>query len=378
MLLNDQFIHRAGRGLELALILALGALSAVVSWRLRPLRASVCVGLLLGGYLAAALLAFVRFHYWLPIVLPAGGGLFLTHLCLLTYRSVFEQNEQRRVKRVFAKIVSPSVVQELLRAEKLSLGGARRRVTVFFADVRGFTALTDRSQEQAEAWARAQQLDLAEAERHFDDQAGQLLETVNLYLSLVAETVKRHEGTLDKYIGDCVMAFWGAPAPVPDHALAAVRAALDVQRSIARLNQQRAEENRQRTADNVRRSAQGLPLLPLLDILHVGCGLNTGTVTVGLMGSDAHLLNYTVFGREVNVANRIESLSGHGQVMIGEATYQDILQADPALAATCRELPPLTVKGIRAPVKVYEVPWQLAEVPTGTVGPGAEQAPTGA
>jgi class 3 adenylate cyclase/CHASE2 domain-containing sensor protein len=358
MLITGQFIRRPGLGMELALILGLGALSAVLSWRVRALWASMAVALLLAAYLAVAFFLFVRSRYWLPVVLPAGGALFLTHLCLVIYRSVFEQNEQRRIRQVFAKIVSPSVVQELLRAKKLSLGGARRRVTVFFADIRGFTELTELHHARAERYVLDHQLAGPAAEAHFDTQARQLLETVNLYLSLVAETVKQREGTLDKYIGDCVMAFWGAPALIEKHALSAVRAAIAVQQAVEALNLQRADENRRREAESLTRVAQGQPPLPLLDVLHVGCGLNTGVVTVGLMGSDAHLLNYTVFGREVNVANRIESVSGRGHILVGESTYREILRCDPDLASTCIELPPLTVKGIRTPVNVFEVAWK--------------------
>ena len=97
------------------------------------------------------------------------------------------------------------------RREKLSLGGARREVTVFFADVRGFTTFTDETQERVAEFVRKHQLDPEAAEKCFDESARETLETVNLYLAVVADAVKNHGGTLDKYIGDCVMAFWNAP-----------------------------------------------------------------------------------------------------------------------------------------------------------------------
>lgn len=343
---------------EQALILVLGFFSALLTWRLRSGWATVWTAIILLSYVGAAVLLFVHSQYWLPLTMPIGGGLLLTHLCMTTYRAVFEQHEQRRVKRVFSKIVSPNVVNELLRAEKLSLGGARRKMTVFFADVRGFTELTDLNQARAEEFARQKGLSEADAENHFNEQARQLLETVNLYLSLVADTVKEHGGTLDKYIGDCVMAFWGAPTPNEQHALACVRAAVAVQRAIYALNRQRHEENQRREQANPALLAQGQPPQPILDLLSVGCGINTGTVTVGLMGSDAHLVNYTVFGREVNVASRLEGVAGQGRVIIGEGTHREIRRDDPSLAGTCIELPPVTVKGIRTPVKAFEVPWK--------------------
>src|SRR5213078_1286350 len=124
-------------------------------------------------------------------------------------------------------------------------GGARREVTVFFSDVRGFTEMTDESHAKAEEYVRERKLSQLEGEAYCDEQAQEVLRTVNLYLGRIADTVKQHEGTLDKYIGDCVMAFWGAPTPNAKHAVACVRAAIDAQKAIETLNQSRAAENRQ-------------------------------------------------------------------------------------------------------------------------------------
>jgi adenylate cyclase len=244
--------------------------------------------------------------------------------------------------------------------EKLSLGGARRQITIYFADVRGFTEFTDEFQAAAEAEARERRFSQAEAERFFDARASELLNTVSLYLGLVAEIIKKHGGTLDKYIGDCVMAFWGAPTPNEKHALGCVRAAIDVQRAILALNQQREQENRLRETENAARIAKGQPTTPLLPILSLGTGINTGSVLVGLMGSDADILNYTVLGRDVNVASRLEGVSGRSRIIISESTYQELLRDEPALAKGCQELPPVSVKGIRQPVRIYQVPWDSA------------------
>src|SRR5258708_8875201 len=113
----------------------------------------------------------------------------------------------------------------------------------------------------------------------------------------------------------------------------------------------------------------------MLPVLLMGSGINTGLATVGLMGSGAKqksAMNYTVFGREVNLASRLEGLSGRGRILIGEATHRALIEGDPVLAASCAELAPTTVKGFRAPVKIYEVPWK--EIPP---NPGASPpAPT--
>src|SRR5690606_4772821 len=120
---------------------------------------------------------------------------------------------------------------------------ARRKMTVFFADVRGFTEFTDSTQQTAEDYISKTNLSDSEAQSYFDKIAAEQLTTVNLYLATIADTIKAHQGTLDKYMGDCVMAFWGAPILNEKHALCCVRAAIDCQRALYSLNQQRFAAN---------------------------------------------------------------------------------------------------------------------------------------
>ena len=355
-------MHRAPLALELALVALLGVAAAILTWQLRALLASAMVLFVAAAYVAFAVGLYVQTRYWIPLVLPVFGCL-LMNVCLVTWRVVFEQAEQRRVRSIFAKIVSPKIVQELLQAETLSLGGARREVTVFFADVRGFTALTDTSQERVAEYVRTHSLSGQEAKACFDQQARETLDTVNLYLGLVADTVIRADGTLDKFIGDCVMAFWGAPTPNPKHALACVQAAISAQRAVYDLNRRRADENRRRELANMARAASGQPPVPMLPTLLLGTGINTGMATVGLMGSQTEQQNYTAFGHEVNLASRLESASGRGRIFIGQTTYEHLLRDDPQLAATCKALPGQSLKGISALVTVYEVPWRPADAP---------------
>ncbi|MDX1951272.1 MAG: adenylate/guanylate cyclase domain-containing protein [Verrucomicrobiota bacterium] len=359
-LLVNRFIFRMGPVSETMLIIAMGLLASILTWRGRVLTASLTVLFIAVLLVVAAFFLFVSHRYWLPLVGPIIGGLFVPHFALVTYRVMFEQKEQRRVKGVFTKIVSPDVVQELLSAEKLSLGGARRHITVYFADIRGFTEFTDGAQAAAEEYIRKNNLSPKEAEAYFDLKAAETLATVNLYLSTIADKIKKHQGTLDKYIGDCVMAFWGAPVSNPQHALYCVRAAIDAQRSMYELNQQRFVENERRKVENVTRIANGLEPLEMHPLLSLGSGINTGVAIVGLMGSEAHIFNYTVFGREVNLASRLEGVSQRGRIIISEASYKEIQRDDPELAKTIVELPPVTVKGIRQPVKIFEVPWKLS------------------
>jgi class 3 adenylate cyclase len=362
MVLRGSFIRSIGAVSEGFLVGFMGVIAAVLTWRLR--------GIVLPGVILAIAVvwtgicvwSFREHRVWLPVAHPVFAGLLIPYLGMVTTRAFVEQREQLRVRRFFEKMVSPDIVEEVLKTQELGKvgAGARRRLTVFFADIRGFTEMTDRYQAAAEKYVTEHGLDEAAAERYYEHQASEVLATVNLYLATIADVIKFHRGTLDKYIGDCVMAFWGAPLSNPRHALDAVLAALDAQWAIQYLNEARTAETARREAENPRRIARGEPPLPALPVLNLGSGLNTGDMTVGFMGSEAHIRNYTVFGRDVNLASRLEGASGHARILIGEATFADIRRDAPELAESFKALPPVTVKGFRQPVLVYEVPWQQA------------------
>ena len=373
-MITGTFIRRTSTATTVLIIVALGTLSALFTWKFAAGRASSLVVLVGIAYSGIALWLYAQYRLWLPMALPVVGGLVVTHVATVTYRLVFEEREGRRVRSIFSRLVSPDVVTELLAAEDLHLGGARRRITVFFADVRGFTEMTDSAQAKAEEYIRQHQLSPDQAETFLDEDARETLETVNTYLSLIADQIKKHGGTLDKYIGDCVMAFWGAPARIEQHALCCVRAAIDAQRAIHELNQRRQAENKRREAENAQRAASGQPPRRLLPVLQLGTGINTGTAVVGLMGSDAHILNYTVFGREVNLASRLEGHSGRGRIYISEATYKELLRDAPELAATCAKIAPAQLKGFGTAVNIYEVPWKDSVTPEAAPATGAATA----
>ncbi|HWD94528.1 MAG TPA: adenylate/guanylate cyclase domain-containing protein [Verrucomicrobiae bacterium] len=358
-IITGKFPHRSALWVDLLILMITGILTGLMVWNL-PVRLGTGMLLLfVACYVALATMLYVRYRYWIPMALPFAGTFAMMYALLVAWRAVFEQAEQRRVKSVFSRMVSPNVMHEVLQAETLALGGARREVTVLFADVRGFTEFTDKSQDQADAYIAENKLSAEQAEAYFDEQARETLNTVNSYLALVADQVKKHDGTLDKYIGDCVMAFWGAPTVMDKQALCCVRAAIDAQRAVFDLNKERLKENEKRELENMARVSAGLTPKPMVPVLLLGTGINTGLATAGLMGSERHQFNYTVFGREVNLASRLESLSGRGRILISEHTYKCLLRDDQELAAACVALPELQkLKGFGAAVKVYEVPWR--------------------
>jgi PAS domain S-box-containing protein len=211
--------------------------------------------------------------------------------------------EREQIQKIFEHYMAPAVFQELVRQgpERTGIGGARRELTIMFADLRGFTGLSERLPPE------------------------QLVEILNGYLSAATDIVFEHQGTIDKFIGDAVMALFGAPVPVEKHALQAVRAALAMQR---------------RLADTPARRGQRASF---------GVGINTGPGIVGTIGAP-QLMSYTVIGDVVNVAARLQGEARAGEVLVTEDTYR--LVADDVDA---EELGSVYVKGRLAPVTMYKV-----------------------
>ena len=346
--ITNRFVRTIPLWAELMLIAVWGAAGSIFTCKLSPQRAALTAAMLAAVYISSAAAAFIFARYWVPLVMPL-IALALCYAALVTYQALFEQSEKRRVREVFSRVVSPSVVGESSKAPNLALVGKRRCVTVMFADIRGFTEMTDKSHERAEQIVEGESIEGAEAQRVFDGESEEVVVTVNQDLSAIADTIKKNGGTLDKYIGDRVMAFWGAPTDSDLHAVGCVQSAIEAQRAIKRLNEARRQENARRERASFEQTALGqtAPRVRLLEVLSVGIGINTGTVDAGLMGSqDAQ--NYTIFGRDVNVASRLEKLAEGSRILIGESTFRWLTKQAPALAAAlCVELPPAAVRGIR-------------------------------
>jgi adenylate cyclase len=196
---------------------------------------------------------------------------------------------------------------------QLRLGGERRDITIFFSDIRGFTTIAEGLGPEP------------------------LAELLNEYLGAMTDIVFRHEGLLDKYIGDAIMAFWGAPIAVPDHAQRCCRAALDMQKTVAALHE--------------RWRAAGVPAL------EVRVGINSGAAMVGNFGS-AQRFSYTAMGDDVNLASRLEGLNKQygTRVLITEATRRAVGEE-----FLCREIDSVVVKGRVQSVAVYELLGRAAD-----------------
>lgn len=233
------------------------------------------------------------------------SGVFVT---MTFYRYLTEERGKKELRQTFQKYVSPAIVEEILSDPKnIELGGRKQNVTLFFSDVRGFTTISEKLDPRA------------------------LSDLLNSYLTPMTELVFKNRGTLDKYMGDAVMAFFGAPIHYRDHAKYACRCALQ---SVKKLFELQKEYER-----------KGLPKID------IGIGLNSGEVSVGNMGSQT-VRSYTVMGDAVNLASRLEGINKQygTRIIISEFTFAQV-KSD----FVCREIDWVRVKGKALPVKIYEL-----------------------
>ena len=231
-------------------------------------------------------------------------GIFTCFVAVVVYRAFTDERDKRAIRETFGKYVSPSVVDQLVDNPP-ELGGLDKELTVFFSDIRGFTTLSENLSPQ------------------------ELVNHLNSYLSAMTNLVLEYGGTLDKYIGDAIMCFWGAPLPQEDHAVRACKCALRQMKKLEELNKSWPEPLR----------------------LNIGIGINSGIMTVGNMGSPIRM-NYTLTGDNVNLGSRLEATNKEysTQIIVSETTYG--LVKDKFIL---RELDSIRVKGKNKPVGIYEL-----------------------
>jgi adenylate cyclase len=288
------------------LAIAVLALATALVTRYTPAAAGGAIAAALFVGAGAANTALFRAGWVIDLVAPL-GAVVLAYASTSMVNFLFEGRERRRVKGEFQRRVAPRVVEKILEDPEAVRQGRRKELTLFFMDFEGFTSLSE-TLEPAE-----------------------LVALMNEYHNEAAEEILRAEGTIDKYIGDAIMAFWNDPADQPDHAARACAAALVVQ---ARLHGLAA-----------RMKARGL------SELRARIGINTGIVTVGDMGAREQA-NYTAIGDEVNLASRLEGANKEfgTEILVSESTRRAAGEG-----VEVRELALLRVKGKRQAVRVYEL-----------------------
>lgn len=290
----------------LLLLALLPRLSALWSALMTAAVAALLIGVNAWLYVSAAL------------VLPMASALLMVFACYAidtAYGYFVESRSKRQLAGLFGTYVPPELVDEMVKEpERYDMRATERELTVMFSDMRGFTNLSETMPPQA------------------------LQELLNRVFSRLSACIRHQRGTIDKFMGDCVMAFWGAPMETPEHARLAVLAALDMREAIAAINREHA--------------AQGLPPIGM------GVGLNTGHMCVGDMGSDLRR-SYTVIGDAVNLGSRLEGLSKHYgvDIIVSEST-----RAQVGDGFVWQELDRVKVKGKEEAVTIHTLLGRLEDV----------------
>ena len=289
-------------------ILLFGAVFGFWFSRVKPLYSTLSLVVALAAFSWFVYFSFAHWGQWLSFVIPA-GTLVANYAAITSFRMVFEEREKRKIRKTFSQYLSPGVIALIEKNPQKYIrpGGETKELTVMFSDIRDFTTLSEGLT------------------------ADELVHLLNEYLGAMTDTLFRNLGTLDKYIGDAIMAFWGSPYPQEDHALSACNCALEMIRVLEQLNKKWQAEGRRQIA--------------------IGVGLNTGPVNVGNMGSNKRLA-WTVMGDNVNLASRLEGLTRqyNVKIVIGEGTWRQVEKK-----FVGRELDKIRVKGKLQPVNIYEL-----------------------
>jgi adenylate cyclase len=305
--LHGTFITRMNRVASGVLLLIIGIAGSFLQIRWKPVLSGILTILLFGIAIAVSYYVFHAYRIWTPtgtIAVP----LALAYTVHGIHAFIQTEKMRRKIKRVFSHAVSPAVLETVLKnPEKLKLGGVRAEVTILFSDIAGFTRISEKLQPE---------------------EVGHL---INRYFDEMTRIVLQYRGTIDKFIGDAVMAFWGAPLPDEEQSLNACRAAIAMQ---VRMTSLRAEIKR-----------EGLPEIT------TGIGVHTGPVIAGNMGS-SELFSYTVMGDTVNVASRLESANKElgTSVLISKPVFE---KAGPHIYA--RSLGKIPFAGKTDGIEVFEL-----------------------
>jgi adenylate cyclase len=308
-ILHRNFLIHSGwtKFLDICLIILVGL---IMGFAIPRVRAMAGIGLslvLVSAFVLANTAIFVRYNVWMNLIYPVLTMLTI-YLGITVYRYVTEEREKKKVRGAFQYYLTASVVNEILKdPSKLKLGGDKKNLSVMFSDIRGFTSIAEKLTPE------------------------ELVQLLNEYLTAMTDVVFKYDGLLDKYIGDAVMAVFGAPLDQPDHAVRACRTALDMMSELRRLREKWAAEGR--------------------PDVNIGVGINTGDMVVGNMGSQMRF-DYTVMGDSVNLASRLEGTNKEygTNIIISEFTREQIRDE-----FFCRELDAVQVKGKKLPVRIFEL-----------------------
>jgi len=306
-ILQHQYIEKQSLLYTVLTLIGLALLVAFLTVLLKPVLGGLAGALIITGYALLGRHWFAEQAFWLELVRPV-MAIVIAYLFVILYRFIDEERNKRFIKNMFQHYITASVVDELLkRPDMLKLGGEKRMATAFFSDIKNFTTVSENLSPET------------------------LVAQLNDYLTAMTEVVFKYQGYLDKYEGDAIMAVYGVPVEMKDHARRACLAALEMQKKLVGLRQRWRSENKPE--------------------FHVRMGINSGPMIAGNIGGKERF-DYTVIGDSVNLASRLEGANkAYGtSIMISEFT-KELLNGEFPL----RELDLLRVKGKNQPVRVYEL-----------------------
>jgi len=316
--LQGEFIRKTGRPFNLLLMLILAVGIAVIVQRLDARKSLIAIG---ASFLAVNIINILIFAFFNTLIDQLGTSLalLLPSLTIGGMKFIKEESQRRFIKLAFSHYLSPKVIENIIKdPDSFKLGGESRTITTFFSDIAKFSTISEK---------------LAPTE---------LVSLLNEYLSAMTDILLHYDGTIDKYEGDAIMAFFGAPHFLKDHAVKACFTALEMQKTLAEMRTTWKKQGR--------------------DELYVRIGMNTGEAVVGNMGSRTRM-DYTVMGDSVNLASRLEGANKHysTSVMISENTYREAKNH-----VEVRKLDMIRVVGKEEPITVYELLAKKGELPSQT------------
>jgi len=306
-ILKGDFLRKAP-DVDIPLILVFTLILGVLIPRLGAGSGAAVFIALFAAYSGFVHYLFVAKGVWFSWVYPA-SALFFGYTSQTAYRFFTEERRAREIRKMFSSYVSKRIVDELIRdPSKAKLGGDRKEITVLFSDIRGFTNFSEKHQPE------------------------EVVSLLNEYLGAMTNIVFEHDGTLDKFVGDAIMALWGAPVGQQDHPERACKCALAMIKKLKELQAKWTAEGKY--------------------AIDIGIGINTGDMVVGNMGAEGKKMDYTVIGDHVNLGARLEGLTRkyNNHIIISEFTYEKVKNI-----VKVNELGSVTVKGKEQPVVIYDL-----------------------
>jgi adenylate cyclase len=303
---TGNYISQIDRINSFLLLLLIGIFTSFLIFNIKAWQGLIVSFLEILFFVFLTVFIFIKYNYIITFVNPV-FTIVLCYLSISTYKVAVEEREKRKIKNIFSRYVSKGVVDELLKTTDVKLGGEKRVLSVLFSDIRGFTSMSEKMQPE------------------------QVVSILNEFLSEMTDIIFLNRGTLDKFIGDAIMAVFGSPIFLKDHAKRAVKTAFMMKNRLTQLNEKWQKEGKH--------------------TLKIGIGINSGEVIAGNMGS-LKRMEYTVIGDTVNLASRLESLNKElgTEILISENTYNEVKDF-----VEVKKFENIKIRGKEETITVFEV-----------------------